>query len=375
MNKAPKIAIVCDFLTTMGGAENVVLELHKMYPDAPIFTAVYSPDAVPLFNNADVRVSKLQRLPKILQKTHKLLPTLAVSAMRQLDLSEYDIIIASTYLHGHQITKTSANQKLIAYCHTPPRYYWSHYEQYKKQPGYGKLDWLIRLAMPLLVPRQRKLDLEAANKVDVYIANSNEVKQRIQRYYSKNSTVIHPPVDTKRFIPQRERGDHYVTIGRQLPYKRYDLAVKAATKLNLPLHVFGNGPEHEKLVAMAGSSVQFFTDRFGDASNEAYEASITTAKGFIYAAEEDFGIVTVEAMAAGAPVIAYKKAGTLDIVTDESLGELFENQQVDSVVAALQVAQQKQYIPARLHRAAKRFDSALFQTKIRKIVTDAGRSN
>ncbi len=373
MAKQPRIAIVADFLTAMGGAENVVLALHEAFPGAPIYTAVYDPDKVPAFKDLDVRTSKLQKLPKWLRKSYKLLPTMAVKAMRELDLSDYDIIIASTYLHGHQVTKARPEQTLIAYCHTPPRYYWSHYDEYRRDPGFGKLNWLVRLAMPLLVPRQRKLDLEAASKVDQYIANSSETARRIKQYYNRPSTVIHPSVETKRFSPQRQRSSHYVTIGRQLPYKRYDLAVKAANALKLPLIVFGNGPMHDKLVELAGPTVEFRTDRFGSASDAAYEEALNTAKGFIYPAEEDFGIVTVEALAAGTPVVGLNKAGTLDIVEDGISGVLFDEQTVEAVTAAVKRADSLEFFPSKLARKATRFDKGLFITKIRKVVSDAVR--
>ncbi len=368
MTKAPKIAIVADFLTVMGGAENVVLALAEAFPGSPIYTAVYNQDKMPAFRELDVRPSKLQKLPKKLRNYHKLFPTLAVKAMRKLDLSEFDIIIASTYLHGHQITKSRPQQKLIAYCHTPPRYYWSHYAEYRKDPGYGKLNPLIRTLMPLMVPRQRKLDLQAAKKVDLYIANSTETAKRIKQYYGRKSIVVHPGVATTRFAPTRKRGDYYVTMGRQLPYKRYDLAVKACTTLGLKLKVFGNGPMHQQLVKMAGPTVEFYTDRFGDASDAELEKALNNAKGFIYAAEEDFGIVTVEALAAGAPVIAYGKAGTLDIVDSDEVGALFRRQTVEDTIGAIKRAEGMQFFPSKLQRTAKRFDRTLFITKMRKIV-------
>jgi glycosyltransferase involved in cell wall biosynthesis len=218
----PRIAIICDFLTTMGGAENVVLAMHEAFPDAPIYTAIYNPDKAPAFHKLDVRTSRLQKLPKKLRSYHKLFPTMAVKAMRKLDLSEFDIILTSSYLHGHQITKSRPDQVIINYCHTPPRYYWSHYDEYRHDPGYGRLNPLIRALMPLMVPRQRKLDLEAAKQVDVFIANSTETQRRIKQYYGRASTVIHPPVDTSRFTPARQRDDYYVTLGRQLPNKHFD---------------------------------------------------------------------------------------------------------------------------------------------------------
>lgn len=368
---APKIAIVAEFLTVMGGAENVVLALHEAFPNAPIYTAIYDEERMSAeFKKMDIRTTWLQKFPKKLRKTYKLFPTLQVKAFKDLDLSEFDIIITSSYLNANQVQKTRPDQVLISYCHTPARYYWSHYNQYKKQPGFGKLDWVIRLLIPLLVPRQRKLDYEAAQKVDVFIANSTETQRRIKKYYGKPSIVIHPPVDTSRFSPSRQREDYYVTVGRQLPYKRYDLVVAACTKLGIPLKVFGNGPEHKKLVKMAGPTVSFYTDRFGDASDEVLEKALNSAKGWIYATEEDFGIVQVEALAAGAPVITYGKAGALDIVQDMESGVLFYQQTVGAVVDAIKRAEQVEFLPGTLARKARRFDKGLFLTKIRKVVGD-----
>ncbi len=370
--RTPKIAIVAEFLTVMGGAENVVLALHEAFPSAPIYTAIYEPDKlVPEFKNMDVRTTWLQKSPTRLRKMHKLFPILQVKAFRDLDLSEFDIIITSSYLNANQVRKTRPDQVLLSYCHTPARYYWSHYDLYKRQPGFGRLDPIIRLLIPLLVPRQRKLDYEAAQKVDVFIANSTETQRRIKKYYGRPSIVIHPPVDVSRFTPARSRGDYYVTTGRQLPYKRYDLVVAACTKLGLPLKVFGSGPEHKKLAAMAGPTVSFYTDRFGDASDAELEKALGGAKGWIYAAEEDFGIVQVEALAAGAPVITYGKAGALDIVEDMESGVLFYQQTTSAVIDAIKRAEQVDFLPATLNRKARRFDKSLFLTKIRKVVRDS----
>lgn len=371
MSKAPKIAIIAEFLTVMGGAENVVLALHKAFPTAPIYTALYDEDRMaPEFKKMDIRTTWLQKFPKRLRKTYKLLPTLQVKAFRDLDLSEFDIIITSSYLNANQVRKTRPDQKIISYCHTPARYYWSHYDQYKKHPGFGKLNPLIRLLIPLFVPHQRKLDYAAAQKVDLFIANSAETQRRIKKYYNRPSIVVHPPVSVAKFNPERTRGNHYVTMGRQLPYKRYDLVVAACTKLDIPLKVFGNGPEHKKLVKMAGPTISFYTDRFGDASDAELEKALNTAKGMLYAAEEDFGIVQVEALAAGAPVIAYGKGGTLDIVQDMESGVLFYQQTPSAVIDAIRRAEQVSFLPATLNRKARRFDETLFLTKIKKVAGD-----
>jgi glycosyltransferase involved in cell wall biosynthesis len=354
----------------MGGAENVVLALHEAFPEAPIYTSVYEPSALPAFKGLDIRTSWLQSLPGPLRKLHKLFPMLRVKAFRDLDLSAYDIIISSSSAEAKQVQKTRDDQIHICYCHTPIRYYWSHYDEYKKDPGFGKLNWLVRLAMPLMVPSLKKADYKAAQKVDVFIANSSEVQKRIKKYYGKNSSVIHPPADVSRFNPSLQRGNYYVALGRQVPYKRIDLAVAAATKLDIPLRVYGNGSEHQKLVDIAGPSVSFYTDRFGDASNDAVTEALNSAKGFIFPTDEDFGIVQVEALASGTPVIAYGHGGALDIVDDGESGVLFNNQTVDSLVAAIQKAETIKFLPGTLRRKAKRFDKGLFITKIQKVVSD-----
>jgi glycosyltransferase involved in cell wall biosynthesis len=224
--------------------------------------------------------------------------------------------------------------------------------------------------MPLMVPPLKRADYKAAQNVDVFIANSSEVQKRIKKYYGKNSTVIHPPVDVDRFEPSRTRDNYFVALGRQVPYKRIDLAVAAATKLNVPLHVYGNGSEHQRLVDMAGPTVKFFTNRFGDASDDAVTQALNHAKGYIFPAEEDFGIVQVEALAAGAPVIAYGKGGALDIVQDGESGILFGEQTVGAVIEAMKKLDTTTFLPGALRRKAKRFDKGLFDTKIKKIVND-----
>lgn len=367
----PKIAIVADWLTNMGGAEKVVLALHEAFPDAPIYTSTFTPEKMPDFAGLDIRTTHLQNLPGPLKNMHKFFPMQRVHAFRDLDLSEYDIIISSSSAEAKQVRKTRPDQIHICYCHTPVRYYWSHYDEYRKDPGFGKLNWLVRLAMPFFVPAQRKADYAAAQNVDVFVANSTEVQKRIQKYYNRTSTVIHPPVDIDRFTPARTRGDYYVALGRQVPYKRIDLAVGAATELGVKLKVYGDGSEHERLVNIAGPSVEFFTDRFGNASDLEVTNALNNAKGFIFPAEEDFGIVQVEALAAGAPVIALSRGGTKDIVEDGVSGVLFRDQNPDAIANAIRYAESLTFLPGTLRRKAKRFDKSLFITKIRKVVGDS----
>ena len=368
MNKEIKVAIVHDWLTNMGGAEKVVLALEKAFPGSPIYTSTYTPENMPEFKNLDVRTTKLQNLPKPLKKLHKFLPTLRVNAFKDLDLSDFDIIISSSSAEAKQVKKTRPDQIHICYCHTPIRYYWSHYKDYKKDPGFGKLNFIIKMLMPLIIPKQKKLDFEAAQKVDLFIANSTTVQKRIEKYYKQKSIVLNPPVDVKRFKPSKKRDEFYVALGRQVPYKRVDLAVKACTELNIPLKVFGNGSEHEKLTKIAGNNVKFFTDRFSDASDEKVEEALNNSKGFIFPAEEDFGIVQVEALAGGSPVIGLSRGGTTDIVEDNVSGVLFDNQDVESLKSAILKAEKMNFPASTLNRKAKRFDESMFIRQIQNIV-------
>lgn len=366
---APKIAIIHDWLTNLGGAERVVFALHEAFPDAPIYTSVYEHE--PLLDahtkGLDIRTTWLQKLPRPLRKLHKFFPLLRVKAFQDLDLSEFDIIITSSSAESKQVRKTRPDQVHICYCHTPIRYYWNGYEQYKKDPGFGKLNWLIRLLMPLMVPPMRRADYEAAQQVDVFIANSAEVQRRIKQYYHKPSTIIHPSVEVDRFTaysqPQEAR-TYYLAHGRQVPYKRVDLAVKACSELGLPLIVSGGGPDHDRLKSMAGPSVSFEYFPTDERVNELFGG----AKGYIFPAEEDFGIVMVEALSAGTPVIAYAEGGSKDIVNNNEAGLTFDSQTTDSLKEALLKFETMTFPPQNMQRIAKRFHKTLFIQKIRRIV-------
>lgn len=346
----------------------VILAFHEAFPDAPIYTSVYNPEKMPAFKGVDVRTTYLQRLPKFLRNLHKFMPMLRVHAFKKLDLSEFDIILSSSSAEAKQVRKSRPDQIHICYCHTPIRYYWSHYKEYRADPGFGKLNWLVRLAMPLMVPSLKRADYKAAQEVDYFIANSTTVKERILRYYKREAEVIFPPVSTKRFTPSKQRADYYMALSRHIPYKRLDLAIQAANKLKLPLRVFGTGSERMSLEAMAGPTVQFFEGSPDPKHQAEIVEAYSNARGFIFPAEEDFGISPVEALAGGTPVIAYGVGGARDIVTDGETGVFFDTQNVDSVVAALRRAESIQFSPSLLQNRAKRFDKTLFIVKIKNFV-------
>ena len=359
----------------MGGAEPLVLEIHKLFPKAPIYTSVYDAEAMPAFKNIEVRTTDLQtKLPKRLRYKHILWPVLRAKAFRKLDLSEFDIIISSSTAEAKSVRKTRPGQLHIAYVHTPPRYYWSHYEEFRREFTFGLLTPFIRPFIPFFVKRMRKLDLESVKGVDIFIANSTITQERIKKYYGKPSTIVYPPINVDRFTPppKGERSG-YIVWGRHVPYKRFDLAIKACTQLGVPLTVIGSGPDTERLKSLAGPTITFT----GRVSDEELVTRAQSAKAFLFPNEEDFGMSAAEALAAGTPVIAYKKGGALDIVQDGETGLFFTEQTTKGLIEAIkrfesiQVNNPQAFLPATLHRKAKRFDKGLFATKISKIVADA----
>ena len=365
----PKIAIVHDWLTVAGGAEVVVAELHKLFPKAPIYTSVFNPKALPGLKGLDIRTTYLQeKIPAKLRYKHILWPTLRAKAFRALDLSEFDVIISSSSAEAKAVRKTRPDQVHIAYIHTPIRYYWSHYEEFKKEFKLGIFTPFIRPVIPYFVKRMRVLDLESIKDIDVIIANSEVTQARIKQYYKRSSTVVHPPVDVERFTPP-PKGDRsgYILWGRHVPYKRFDLAVEACNKLGAQLTIIGSGTDTARLKKLAGPTITFT----GRVSDKELVRLAQSAKGFLFPNEEDFGISAVESLAAGTPVIAYAKGGALDIVQDGETGVLFKDQTVESLVAAMKRFETLSFLPATLHRKAKRFDKRLFDTRILKIVADS----
>lgn len=357
-----KVAIVCDWLTGYGGAERVVLELHNMFPGAPIYTSQYDSKKINWFEDADVRTTWLQKLPKGLRK---FLPVLRAWSFGQLNLKDYDLVISASGAEA-KFVKVKKPAIHINYCHSPTHYYWIRYDEYIKNPGFGALNWLARLGLKLLVGPMRRWDYKAAQRPDFIIANSNFTKDNIKKYYGRDSVVIFPPVDTERFNSAKTLKRYgYITAGRQTPYMRKDLAVVACNQLNLPLAVIGVGPEHDKLVKLAGPTIKFFTD----VTDQDMPVYFSQVKAFIFPGLEDFGIVSVEAMAAGTPVIAYKAGGALDTVIAGQTGEFFGEQTVESLMNALKNFKPENYHATRVAAHADRFSQETFHKNIKRFLT------
>lgn len=361
-----KVAIVCDWLTGIGGAERVVYELHRMYPEAPIYTSQYDPSGIAGFESAEIRTTWLQKLPKRLRK---FLPVLRAWTFGRLDLSDYDLVISSSGAEAKGV-KTGKKTVHICYCHSPTHYYWIRHDEYLANPGFPRgLNWLARLGLKILVEPLRRWDRHAAKQPDYLIANSTHTQNMIKKYYRRDSTVIHPPVDVDRF----QGGDNiqrhgFVTAGRQVPYKRFDLAIEACDKLGVPLVVIGDGPDHRRLEKLesklAGRGTLFLTNvNDADLVNH-----FQTALGFILPNMDDFGIVAVEAMAAGTPVIAYKAGGALDYVNPGKTGLFFDKQTAADLAKTLEEFTISKFNHAKIADAAQKFSVANFVQSMQEYI-------
>ncbi len=369
MPKPLKVAIVCDWLTGIGGAERVVYELHNMYPDAPIFTSQY--DANPKIwhgwhwlEEADIRTTWLQKLPKSLKK---FLPVLRALTFPRIDFSDYDLVLSSSGAEAKSV-KTGPNTLHICYCHSPTQYYWKRYDEYMRNPGFPRgFNWLARFSLKMLVAPLRQWDRIAAKRPDIMIANSTHTQEMIKKYYRRDSVVIFPPVDVDRFkihgAPPTRHG--FVTAGRQTPYKRIDLAVQACTELKVPLVVIGNGPDHKKLERMAGRNITFLTA----VSDEDIAKHFQSSLAFIFPTNvEDFGVTAIEAMAAGAPVIAYKKGGPLDYIKPNKTGLFFDQLTVKSLSKALVEFNSARFNAKEISSFSDNFSAKKFAAQINDLI-------
>lgn len=359
-----KLALVHDWLNQIGGAEDVLAAMVDLYPQRPIYTSIYAPHIMPEFYRQwDIRTLWMDKLPAIYTHHQPYLPLYPV-AWGGLDLSKYDVILSnkSGFCHGLQHDSSTVH---ICYCLAPTRYVWQ-LDSYVSREGFSKP---IELALRPLVSWLKRWDYAAAQRVDHFIAISTEIQERIQHYYNRDSMIIYPPVDTTRFqpVPDDQVEDYFLVVSRLIPYKRIDLAVQAATRLNLPLKVGGKGRDLDRLKEMAGDTVEFL----GFVPDDDLPELMAKCKAFIFPGLEDFGITPVQAEAAGRPVIAYKGGGALDTVIPGKTGEYFTELTVDSLAAIMQNFDANAYDPAVIRHHALQFDTSVFNQQISAFVDQA----
>ena len=357
-----KVAIVHDWLANMGGSEKVVLQLHQLFPDAPVYTSVYHPDKVDAsFRDIDVRTTFLQKLPFGKTKYQQYLPLMPL-AFEQLDMREYDLILSSNHACSKGIIP-SPHALHICYSHTPMRYAWSGFHEYREHEQVG---WLKSKLMTPLLHYLRMWDRQSADRVDHFIANSHEVAQRIRKYYRRDSTVIHPPVHIPEQAVLGEDEGYYLIVSRLVAYKRVDLAIEAFNRLGKPLLVIGDGPERKNLERLAGPTVKLLGKRDDQEVQRCYQR----CKAFVFPGEEDFGITPIEAQSYGKPVIAYGRGGVLDTVIGERTGLFFAEQRVDALVDAVRVFESRTFDSLQIREHATGFSEDVFRRKMADFIEE-----
>ncbi len=357
-----KVALIHDHLAQAGGAEKVLQVLCELYPDAPIYTLLYEPKNVDRhFKNRHIESSVIQRLPGGIKHYQWYMPFMPM-AVEFFDLSGFDLVIsdASAFAKG-VITGTKTLH--ICYCHTPTRYLWDYSHQYINELPYNKY---FKKIISLLLNYIRVWDRQAADRVDYYIANSRTVKQRISKYYRRSSEVIYPPVDTERFVPNGKPGEYYLIGGRLASYKRVDIVIEAFLQLGLPLKIFGDGVDLERLKSIAGTATNIeFLGRVDEQRQaELYAGCIA----FINPQEEDFGITAVEAMAAGRPVIAYRRGGATETIIENETGVFFDEQTADALARAVQNVAARSFDAMRIRARAEVFSKQRFTTQLQAAI-------
>jgi len=358
-----KIAFVHDYLVQHGGAERVLQCLLEIYPYAPIYTILYNQKAMQgTFEDKRIYTSYLQKLP-FTRNWHRIFPLLMPPAIEQFDFSAYDIVVSDSSSYAKGII-TRPETLHLCYMHTPMRYAWDDCQKYTRDFYFPRL---VKILIPFAMNYLRLWDKVSADRVDVFVANSNFVANRIKKYYHKKSIVIHPPVDTKRFSPTAKLGKsepYFLMVGRLIAYKRHDITIKAFNELGLSLKIIGRGPEMKRLKKIANNNVEFL----GRVEDEELEKYYQHCQGFVFPQEEDFGIVAMEALACGKPLVAFRGGDIPEHMEEEKMGVFFDEQTTEAIVQAVKKFQTLSFDPKYISRKVQKFNREIFKERMKEII-------
>ena len=348
-----RVALVYDRINKIGGAERVLEALHEIFPDAPLYTAVYNPKTAPWAEKFNVIPSFLNKFP-FAKRSHEVYPWLTPLAFESFDFSEFEVVISVTSEAAKGII-TKPKTLHICYCLTPTRYLWSGYEDYFKNE-------VFRFFTKPVVSYLRRWDKIAAQRPDVFVAISKNVQQRIKKYYGRDSEVIYPPVDIDKFPISNSQfpiGEYFLIVSRLVPYKKVNIAIQAFNKLGLPLKVVGTGREMGRLKRMAKKNIEFL----GQLTDFQLLSYYQRCQAVVFPQEEDFGLVPLEAQACGKPVIAYRAGGALETVIERKTGEFFDKQTPENLEEIVKKFKPEKYKPEDCRQNALKFDIKIFKKK------------
>ncbi len=360
-----KIALVHDYLVQYGGAERVLECFTELFPGAPIYTLVYNKKLMHgVFENKNIKTSFIQKIP-FAKNYHRIFPQLMPMGIEQFDFSGYDIVLSDSSSYAKGII-TGPETLHICYMHTPMRYAWDDCQKYTHDfsfPGF------IKKTIPLAMNYIRIWDRVSAERPDRLIANSNFVSKRIKKYYKKDSVVIHPPVNINNFYIDESEEDYFLIVARLLAYKRVDIAIEAFNKLGLKLKIIGRGPEMKRLKKMAGQNIEFL-GRVPDHELAQYYAK---CRAFVFPQEEDFGIVAIEAMASGKPLIAFRGGDIPEHVENGKTGIFFDKQNPENIIEAVEKFGSFDFDPKYIREQTRKFDREIFKDKIKEYIENSFR--
>lgn len=359
------LAIVCDWLTSRGGAERVIIAMHELFPSAPIFTALFRKESFPELERAKVITSWLQHVP-LAKNHHQWFLPFYPSIFEQFDLSGYDVVLSSSHACAKGVI-TKPETLHIGYCHSPMRYVWDESHQYVREYS---MNPFMKFFGRNMLSKIRLWDRLAADRVDLFLTNSEHVKKRIKKYYKRDADVIYPGIPVDSYHVSSEIYDYFLAVGRLSPYKRFDLLISAFNELGLPLKIVGRGVDESRLKAMAKPNIEFL----GFVSEEELHDLYAHSRAFLFPQEEDFGITPLEAMASGRPVIAYRGGGALETILEGETGMFFDEQNSQSLTAAVQKFQktEDQFDPMVIRKHAKQFSDGQFKKNLLEFVRTHG---